>query len=65
MLVLVNSAGVGRTGVFIALDIALERVEVEEAVDINGTITRMRQQRMKLVQTVVSNKYHSIGSIQS
>ena len=49
------SAGVGRTGTFITIDHVLEQVEKEGVVDIAGVINKIRQQRMKLVQTVVSN----------
>ena len=48
------SAGVGRTGTFITIDQALEQVAKEGKVDIAGIINRIRHQRMKLVQTVVS-----------
>ena len=47
------SAGVGRTGTFIALDITLDQMNAEKAVDIKGTVQRMRQKRMHMVQTVV------------
>ncbi len=47
------SAGVGRTGTFITLDMALEQVNKEGLVDIAGIITRLRQQRTKMVQTEV------------
>ena len=48
------SDGVGRTGIFITIDHVLEQVKKESVVDIPGVINRIRQQRMKLVQTVVS-----------
>ena len=48
------SAGVGRTGTFIAIDIALEQAKRESMVDIAGIVTRIRQQRMEMVQTDVS-----------
>ena len=52
------SAGVGRTGTLIALDIALEQINNERGVDISGIINNMREQRMKMVQTAVSaSKY--------
>ena len=43
----------GRTGTFITIDHVLEQVAKEEKVDVPGTITKIRHQRMKLVQTVV------------
>ena len=51
---LVPSAGVGRTGTFIAIDNILEQIEKEQVVDIPGAITKIRQRRMKMVQTHVS-----------
>ena len=45
----------GRTGSFIAIDIILEQVEKEKRVDVSGVINKMRHQRMKMVQTPVSN----------
>ena len=53
------SAGVGRTGTFIAVDIALEQASKEGVVDIAGIINRIREQRMQMVQTVVSHHIHS------
>ena len=47
------SAGVGRTGTFIAVDLALEQARKERVVDIAGIVNRLRQQRMKMVQTLV------------
>ena len=48
------SAGVGRTGTFICIDNVLEQIKKEQVVDIAGAINKMRHQRMKMVQTVVS-----------
>lgn len=45
------SAGVGRTGVFIALSIILERMQYEGVVDIFQTIRILRIQRPAMVQT--------------
>ena len=47
------SAGVGRTGTYIAVDIALEQANREGVIDIAGIINRLREQRMKMVQTAV------------
>ena len=47
----------GRTGSFIAIDIILEQVEKEKRVDVSGVINKMRHQRMKMVQTPVSNVF--------
>ena len=47
------SAGVGRTGTFIAMDIALEQAKSEGVVDIIGIVNRVRHQRMKMIQTLV------------
>ena len=51
------SAGVGRTGTFICIDIVLEQVKKENKVDIAGTINKLRHQRMKMVQTPVRPIY--------
>lgn len=50
-----NSAGVGRTGVFITLSIVLERMRYEGVVDIFQTVKMLRTQRPATVQTEVSH----------
>ncbi|XP_029954409.1 receptor-type tyrosine-protein phosphatase H-like [Salarias fasciatus] len=45
------SAGVGRTGTIIALDVLLQQLENEQAVDINAFVHRMRLNRPYMVQT--------------
>ena len=44
----------GRTGTLIAVDMILEIAEKEKLVDVSGVISKMRLQRMKMVQTAVS-----------
>ena len=48
-----NSAGVGRTGVFITLSIVLERMRYEGVVDIFQTVKMLRTQRPAMVQMEV------------
>ena len=48
------SAGVGRTGTFILLDIIMQQIKAERCIGIYHTLSMMRMQRMKLVQTRVS-----------
>lgn len=52
--VLVFSAGVGRTGAFIALDYLLDQAKAEGQVDIYGLTRLMRKNRGNMIQTVVS-----------
>ena len=44
------SAGVGRTGAFIAIDHAIDAYKARVKVDINDVTERMRQSRMALIQ---------------
>jgi protein tyrosine phosphatase len=45
------SAGVGRTGTFIALDVLLQRMQTHSDVNVNHLIYQMRSQRPSMVQT--------------
>uniref|UniRef100_A0A914XCX4 Protein-tyrosine-phosphatase n=1 Tax=Plectus sambesii TaxID=2011161 RepID=A0A914XCX4_9BILA len=45
------SAGIGRTGAFIAIDCMLERLRYENTVDVFGCVTALRSQRSYMVQT--------------
>ena len=60
------SAGVGRTGTFIAIDILMQRMAEHHNINVQELILQMRAQRVSMVQTVVceytSYKGHSILS---
>ncbi|XP_052761802.1 receptor-type tyrosine-protein phosphatase T-like [Mya arenaria] len=51
------SAGVGRTGTYIALDILTKEGETEGAIDIPGCVLNMRQNRPNMIQTLSQYKY--------
>ena len=46
------SSGSGRTGVFYALRIVVERVRAEGGVDLPETVRQLREQRLQLVETL-------------
>ncbi len=48
------SAGVGRTGVFIALDHLIQHVRDHDFVDIYGLVAELRSERMCMVQNLVN-----------
>ena len=47
------SAGVGRTGTFIAMDHALQQIRSGSNVDLFGIVIKMRENRVFMVQTEV------------
>lgn len=47
------SAGVGRSGTFIALDRLLQSTLVQDAIDVFGIVYEMRKHRVLMVQTEV------------
>ena len=49
----VCSAGVGRTGTLITIDIALEQVKAEGVVGIYNVVDKMRHQRPHMIQSQV------------
>ena len=51
------SAGVGRTGTLITVDILLQAVADGKKIDVFGTVFRLRHERMMMVQTDVSIYY--------
>ena len=57
------SAGVGRTGTFIAIDTQMQRIRDQSNVDIFNNIRRLRYCRNYMVQTQVKMYAHFCGSI--
>ncbi len=51
------SAGVGRTGIFIALDYLLDQAKAEGIIDVLGCVNHLRENRVNMVQTVVGSRY--------
>ena len=49
-----HSAGVGRTGTYIAIDSLMEQAKQEPEIDVFQFVIDMRQKRMKMIQTAVS-----------
>ena len=51
------SAGVGRTGTFVMLDSMMDRLKVEDSINVYEFLRQMRSKRMYMVQTLVSDIY--------
>lgn len=56
------SAGVGRTGTFIAIDRLIFQIERENTVDVYGTVHDLRMHRPLMVQTEVGKKNWKLQS---
>ena len=50
---LLHSAGVGRTGTFIAVDAMMQRLKERDDLDIYNFVTQMRTKRTFMVQNLV------------
>ena len=56
-IILTCSAGVGRSGTFIAIDTEIQRIDNEGIVDIYNCVHSLRFWRRRMVQSVVSLYY--------
>lgn len=55
------SAGIGRTGTYIAIDVLYEAGKIDKKINIAEYVKNMRQNQMNMVQTYVSsNDVHFI-----
>lgn len=58
----VQSAGVGRTGTYIACDMLLRLIHQDKTkLNVFKTVLRLREQRTNMVQTQVKYLYHRIN----
>lgn len=49
------SAGIGRTGTYIAIDVLYEAGKIDKKIKIAEYVKKMRENRMNMVQTYVSS----------
>ena len=59
------SAGVGRTGTFVMLDSMMDRLKLEDSINIYEFLIQMRRKRMYMVQTLVRETMLIINDISS
>ena len=57
------SAGVGRTGTFIAVDFLLQHIREHSEMDVYGLVLRMRENRCNMVQTEVGALFSRYSAI--
>ena len=55
------SAGVGRTGSYIAIDQAMDAYEQGQMIDVNNLVRRFRKERMALIQHATQYKFSCIA----
>ena len=53
-----SSAGVGRTGTYIAIDAMIDKIKQEGKIDIYNFAVQMRRERHLMVQTVAVSYTH-------
>ena len=71
VVLLLHSAGVGRTGSFIAIDAMMQRLKEKDDLDIYDFVTQMRTKRTYMVQNLVRRQtmlmfpglYGSVGVV--
>lgn len=56
-----NSAGIGRTGTFIAVDCLMQEATTSNAVNVFSTVTRLRLYRNQMVQNLVRLKLNLVN----
>lgn len=59
------SAGIGRTGTYIAIDALHKEVQQENKINIAEYVKKMREKRMNMVQTYVNRNYVMIKKIRT
>ena len=55
MIIACYSAGVGRTGTFIAIDVEIQHLKKQNILDVYDSVRKMRFWRNFMVQTIVSS----------
>lgn len=55
-----KSAGIGRTGTYIAIDALYEECKQKKRINIADYVEKMREKRMNMVQTYVNIIYNTL-----